>query len=359
MVTDSGLAQRPRPRGWLRRLWGHVCWIMRWLRRLLTCAAVAVLALELLTPSLDFSKSAGDFAFNPDYEQTHQAGSPETDLPPGVVRRARLMTTDSRFLTVDVQAPPGILESGPIPLTIIVPGLMTPDWALGPLEVSGHNAVIVYHSPREARVLGPNWPALTMLDQQDGGLWTFLTTNPLTKGYALHQALHEAPLDVAEIARWATTAFQAESGRINLIGIGSGALVAAAAADRMRAMGIPARTLTLVYPPADLDLAIRDLFFGLPEPVSSVLGSGLALLYRRLELARHLPAITHASKQLIIPLEAMELASYSALPAVDMAGRNSRVVEQKFGYSSLTLTQNVVAVRDIIWRWLRDQGAIN
>lgn len=359
MGTDSGLAQHPTPRRRGGRFLGLIRWILLWIRRLLVLGVFIVLGLELMSPSLDFSKGGGDFAFNPDYEQAHTSGMPESGMPPGVVRRAHLMTTDSRFLTVDVQAPPGAFETGPIPLTIIIPGLMTSEWTLGALDVKGHNAVIVYRSPREDRILGPNWPVLTMLDKHEGGLWTFLTTNPLTRGYALHQALHEAPLDVAEIARWATSAFQAEAGRINLVGIGTGALVAAAAADRLQAMGLPARTLTLVYPPADLKLAIRDHFSALPAPVRDVLGSGLALLYRRLDLARHLPAVAETRKQLLIPQEAPELASYVALPAVEMAGSNSAAMQLTFGYASVTLPQNVVVVRDIIWRWLRDQGAIN
>jgi hypothetical protein len=324
------------------------------LKRLALLTALALGTIELLSPSLNFSKGPGSHAFRSDtplenFSLTTESGRVLQS------KRTEILTSDYRRLTVDALSPDNLIGKAPLPLTIVVTGFLEPEWTLDQFALRSQNAVIVYRSPRQERMLGPAWPNRLMLRDS---LWLALTTNPVTKWYNLHQGLHEAPLDISEIARWAVDTLGVERTRINLIGLGSGGLLAAAAAERMQSMGLPARSLTMIYPPAELDSAIRDNL-DLPEVLRDPASKALAFLYRRLDLSRHLPFITTSVKQLIIPINAFELATYAALPAVTLAGENIKVRQVNVNYSGYYLNQNVAFIRDTVLRWLVEQGAIN
>lgn len=347
--------------GFLRRLRRYGPVARGTLRVLFRSAVLLVLCfglLEVLTPSLDFTKGPGAFSFDSVAGGTSRTDALGNPLPEPVARRLVARTSDSRTLTADVLALPGALESGAASLTVIVPGLMSGHQIFENIRPNGRNAVIVYHSPRDKRMRGPAWPSLRFMDEP-GGVWRFLTTNPLTKWYSLHQGMHEAPLDVSELVHWAVEQRMVDPARLNLVGVGSGALVAAAAADRLQALRHGVRTLVLVYPPADVALAVRDNLYPVPMIIGEQVGDTVSWLGRRLRLERHLPHLSQASKQLIIPLEAFELASYAAMPAVALAGENSQVARPRFGYSSLTLNENVSSVQTIVTQWLRAQGTID
>lgn len=317
--------------------------------KLVLLLIVSIVALELFVPSLDFHNGAGDYAFQSVSQpsQTTVTSSAGHGWP---ARHYDIVTSNGRNLSVDVIAPQGALGTIKLPLTIVMAGFLPPEWILDRTGMHGQNALIIYRSPRLNTIMSSAWPS---------SVFDIVSTNPITHGYNVYRALHEAPLDVAEIAHWATKDLGVEPERINLVGLGSGSLIAAAAADRMQSMGIPVRALTMIYPPADIASAIRDNASGIPHNLRNPISHFLAFLYRRLELEQHLPAVTTSAKQLIIPINAFELATYAALPAVTLAGENSEFTRIDVNYSGFYLDQNVTRIRDTVLKWLTAQGAIN
>lgn len=320
-----------------------------------TLGLVCIIAVEIFTPSLNYSGSPPKMfrsAQPADWADT-------TDAQTRRSFRTTLTTHDYRSLQIDYFAPLNLKDS-PIPLTIIVAGFMTPEWMIDKVRPQGYNAVVVYRSPRLSRMTGPMFPtsiqarnATTMTDY-----WNIFATNPFNHAYNIHAGMHEAPGDIVNIARWGIDNIRADPNRINVIGIGSGALIAAAATDGMQTSGISPRTLSLIYPPAMLSSAIYDNLVEWPKWSRRSASKLLDLVYFRLSLSRHLPNTGDVAKLLVLPQNAFELASYAAEPAIDLAGEKTTIERIDMNYTPYYTDKNINAVRDTVGRWLISQGAI-
>lgn len=315
----------------------------------------SVIAIEVVTPSLNYSSGGPKPYRSASPADWVEAGSEY----PRRAFRTKLTTHNYRSLQVDYIAPPN-LRDNPIPLTIIVTGFMTPEWMIEKVRPQGYNAVVIYRSPRSARINGTMLP--TVLQARNASSWSdywnLFTTNPFNYAYNLHAGLHEAPGDIVDIARWGIDNIKADPNRINIIGVGTGSLIAAAAANGMQGSGIIPRSLTLVYPPADMDSAIIDNLIDWPKWIRPAVAKITELAYFRLSLKRHLPNVEETAKLLVLPVNAFELASYAAEPAVALAGRKTTVERINLNYTAYYNDTNINTVRETVGRWLVGQGAI-
>lgn len=332
----------------LSSIWGLI-------KTVVLLALLAVGIVEIFTPSLNYTTSAPK-----PFRSATPAGWIEAgEAQPVRSYRTTLLTNDYRNVQVDYYTPDNI-NSGSIPLTIIVAGFMAPEWLMQQVNPRGFNAVVIYRSPRINRIIGNAFP--TALQARNArsfqDYWNIFATNPLNYVYSIHAGLHEAPGDIADIARWAVSNINADVNRINIIGLGSGALIAAAAADGLQSSGMPARTLTLVNPPANMASAIEDNLLEWPKWLRRPLSKALSYVYFRLDLKRHLPRINTASKLLVIPQNAFEIASYAAEPTVGLAGDKTTVERFDLQYKGFYESQNTSGIHDIVGRWLVDKGGI-
>ena len=318
-------------------------------------ALACILFMEVTPPSLDYSKGppAPYRSAQPaDWTENTGGTKPRT-------YRTKLTTHDYRSLQIDVFAPPN-MKDAPLPLTIIIAGFMSPEWLFEKVRPHGNNAVIFYTSPRLERMNGPFLPSVSQSRNASGlsGYWNLMATNPLNHIYSIHAGLHEAPADIVDIVSWAVENVNADVNRINIIGLGSGSLIASAAADALQVSGKPPRTLTLIYPPADMSSAITDNLIRWPRWVRDPLARLLELNFFRLGFERHLPYLSYISKLLVIPENAFELATYAAEPAIRLAGDKTDVVRHDLGYKGYYTDENTNGVRDIVGQWLISKGAI-
>lgn len=314
--------------------------------------------LEIMTPSMKF---AGD-----DHENYRSATQPQWFTlvsQNGLGYRAyrtSILTSDYRDLQVDVILPQNLPQS--LPLTIVAADFIKPEQMLDWVQPRGNNAIVIYRSPRLERILGPSLPFWSQISSIDSinSFWNVLGTNPISKWYATYEALHEAPYDLSEIARWAQDTLQIDGSRINLVGLGSGSLVAAAAAHRMQSIGFFPRTLTLVYPPADLKSVLQENFFYIPSTLRTPLSYALAFVYRRLDINRHLPFIsgTDNKRLIIIPDNAWDISTEAATPTLPTGGYGTDVIHIDVNHASTQNNQTVMMVHDKIVAWLMTQRAI-
>lgn len=316
---------------------------------------IAVVATQIFTPGLNFASS------DPKPFRSAQPADwvEATANNPRRSMRTRITTHDYRTLQVDYFAPPNLKDS-PIPLTIVVTGFMTPEWMIDKVRPQGYNAVVIYRSPRINRISGPMLPTAIQARNAQSltDYWNIFATNPLNYAYNIHAGLHEAPGDLVDIARWGIENIKVDANRINIVGLGTGSLIAAAAADALQADGIPARTVALVYPPAELSSAITDNLLDWPKWSRNIAAKILKMTYFRLHLERHLPRISNTAKLLVIPENAFELATYAAEPAISLAGDKTTVERLNLNYNAYYTETNVNAARDVVGRWLVGQGAI-
>lgn len=274
--------------------------------------------------------------------------------------RSSILTKDYRELQVDVILPQNLPQS--LPLTIIAAGFLKPEQMLDWVQPRGNNAIVIYRSPRLERILGPSrpfWSQITGINSL-ASFWNVVGTNPLSKWYAVYEAMHEAPYDISEIARWAQDTLQIDGSKINLVGLGSGSLTTTAAAHRMQSIGFFPRTLTLVYPPADLAAVFRDHLFYMPQVLRSPLSYGLTFVYRRLDLNQHLPFISGADNKrlIIIPQNAWEISTEAATPQLPSNGYGTDVAYIDVKQAATQNSQTVMTIRDKIVSWLMAQRAI-
>lgn len=280
-------------------------------------------------------------------------------------------TWDKRRLNISVLVPnhntaPGVHKN---PLTVIVTGFISPEWLLGYIRMRPGNAVLIYNSPRQKQILGMTTKSSSRItpsetEEDEGGifsgLWETITTSPPGRWYAIHQGLHEAPVDVAEIVRWAIKEHYADRHRINLVGIGSGSLIATTAASMLQDMGYPVRSLTLVNPPADLQKSISDQLLDSPEFLRPALSDGLAFLFRRLKLEKHLPKLAPETKiQLLAPRSAIEIRESAVTPAAAYLKESDRYAQIDYNYSPMISDHNAWFIHDTIRKWLLTEEAIN
>lgn len=341
---------------------GRFLWPLKPVWVLLKFAVFAAIAcyafLEITTPSMKF---AGD-----DHENYHSASQPQWITlvsQNGLGYRAyrtSILTSDYRDLQVDVILPQNLPQS--LPLTIVAAGFLKPEQMLDWVQPRGNNAIIIYRSPRLERILGPSlpfWSQITGINSL-ASFWNVLGTNPLSKWYAVYEAMHEAPYDISEIARWAQDTLQIDGSKINLVGLGSGSLTATAAAHRMQSIGFFPRTLTLVYPPADMAAVFRENLFYVPKSIRNPLSYGLTFVYRRLDLNQHLPFISGADNKrlIIIPQNAWEISTEAATPTLPANGYGTDVAYIDVKQTSAQNAQTVAAIRDKIVSWLMAQRAI-
>ncbi len=320
---------------------------------------VALIILQLLTPSLSYDATSAKLTYK-------HAGSTSWSTLRGesgetwTSQQVTLVTSDDRTLKVDYLRPQGTSSAANQALTVIVAGFLPVEWLIDQIRPTGNQTVVIYRSPRLKRMLISGWFPLHQLHSAKsiGDYWTFLTSNPLTYGYNVYMGLHEAPGDIVDIVDWARSYLAIDAQRINLIGIGAGALVAAAAANKLNTIALPARTLTLVYPPADLASAIRDNATSAPRWSRPLLATVLTPLYVRLTLTDHLSRTHPTRKYLIIPRRSFELATYAAEPAISVAGPEATIDYLDVDYSSLHLEGNSYQLRQKIGTWLVAQDAI-
>ena len=274
--------------------------------------------------------------------------------------RTTITTENNRKLQVDFYGP-STLGNGPIPLTIIVSNFIPPDKLLPQVRPQGYNATVIYRSPRFSRIMTDNWPSWAQIRNASsfGDYWNIICTNPLTKFYNTHAGFHETPGDITDIVLWARKHLHADVGRINLIGLGSGALTATAAANQLNTIGLPVRTLTLIYPPADLPSAIADNLIFWPKWMRNSVGSVSALIYARLDLNRHLPRVgAETNKLIIVPINSFDLAAYAAAPSIIMAGSRTTVQRIDVNFKGYYTSEVIETVRQTVGKWLVSQSAI-
>jgi hypothetical protein len=338
----------------LLMLWGT-------LKFLLIPTIVLFTLMQVMTPSLRYSAKSSADTYTDDMPNEWGQVVSSTGQSWSALRTA-VLTKDYRHLKIDYLAPPNSLQGGNIPITIIVAGFMPPEWLIDRVRPRGQNAVVVYRSPRLARMTGPSWPTLTMFRdaRKFSDFWNLVATNPINRLYSIHAGLHEAPADVVDIVTWARKNISADVNRINLIGLGSGSLIVAAAAHKLQAIGSPARTLTLIYPPALKDSAIQDNLIETPRWLRPFNAALLDKLYFRLNLQRHLPKVGDSTAKLVfIPRNSFDLATYAAEPTLQLTGANttSEFLDVNFtGFYDLT---NADKIRDAVYGWLSAQGGIN
>lgn len=312
--------------------------------------------LEVFTPSLNYT------SYPP---KPFRSASPPGWVEPNETQPLRsyhtnILTNDYRNLQVDYFTPDN-LSASPIPLTVIVTGFMMPEWLLPRVNPRGFNAVVIYRSPRIARVARGAFP--TLLQARNArtftDYWNLMGTNPLNYMYNIHAGLHEAPGDIADIVRWAVGNINADPGRINIVGLGTGALVAAAAVDGLQTSGIPPRTLTLVNPPADISSAVADNLLNWPRWMRQPLAKIMELVYFRLDLSRHVPHLTSTKTLMVIPHNSFELATYAAEPVTYLTtGTLGTTQYIDMHYKGFYDDRNVSALHDMVGRWLIDKGGI-
>lgn len=274
--------------------------------------------------------------------------------------RTIITTANNRKLQADFFAPP-TLGSGPIPLTIIVSSFLPPEKLFQQVRPQGYNATLIYRSPRYNRIMTDSWPSWAQISNASsfGDYWNILCTNPLTKFYNTHAGFHETPDDITDIVLWARKNIHADMGRINLIGLGSGAMTAAAAANQLNTIGLPVRTLTLIYPPADLPSAIADNLIFWPTWMRNSIGLTASLLYARLDLNRHLPRVgAETTKLIIVPINSFDLAAYAAAPSILLAGSRTTVQRIDVNFKGYYTTEVIETVRQTVGKWLVAQSAI-
>lgn len=341
------------------RIFGPVLPLLKFVRSIAFAAFFLYLGLELITPSLKFSDPSDEYYKNEGTpEWVSFATSSGTTYR---IYKNTLTTYDNRSLDVEVFIPPGPPSN--LPLTVIAANFIPPEQLADWIQPRGNNAIIIYRSPRLEKIMGNAFPRLKQLGHINSfsGFIDFLAENPLAYWYNMQQALHEAPYDISEIVRWATQRLNIDKNRINLLGLGSGSLEIAAAGHRLRNMGLTSRSLTLIYPPADLDSAIRDNLIFWPQwsrrPASLI----LAFVYRRLDLTRHLsPADLQIDKRLmVVPINAFELYTSAALPAADLAGPGTNIEHINVNYALYYDKANIATIRNRVANWLTAEGAIN
>lgn len=321
--------------------------------------ALALLIIELSTPTLSYNANSDTVTYRDDQpaQDVVVTGFNGQSWP---ALRTTLVTHDYRNLKIDYVVPDN-LGNSPLPLTVVVAGFLTPDWLIDRVIPHGHNVVAIYRSPRSERMLGPYLPYAGSLSNASkmADYWNILATNPFNKLYNVHAGLHEAPDDVVDIITWARSKLGVDIGRINIIGLGSGGLIASAAAHKLQTIGMPVRTLTLVYPPANLQSAVKDNLIGLPRWMRGPVASVLNLVYFRLQLSRHLPTLVYGQKLLVLPRNSYDLATYAADPAISMAGPDSTVKYLDVDYAGYYDAQVSEHVRALVNNWLIQQHAIN
>lgn len=319
-------------------------------------ALFALVLLEIFTPSLNFRENIPAA-----YRSDTPAGWTETSsLQSEKTYRTSILTDDYRQVQLDFFAPPNF-TTAPIPLTIIASPFMLPEWVISKVRPRGFNAVLVYTTNRLERVQGPAFPTLAQLSAASSpkDYWSLIASNPVNYAYNLHAALHEAPADIANIVRWAKANANIDGSRINLIGLGVGSLQASSAALALQAAGIPARTLTLINPPANMPSAIQDNLSKWPTWLRRPIAWVLSKLYFRLDLTRSLPYLNEKTARLIVlPVNSFELATYAAEPALALAGPKAGAVRIDMKYNGYYDDTYINTVRDTVGKWLVEAGGL-
>ncbi len=274
--------------------------------------------------------------------------------------RYAVTTWDDRILTVDLLLGHAAINAlAPQPLTIVICPSVQPTFLRSYMETRGGNILVVYQSPRWQSITAPDWPVKENGFYQLGDVWAYLTTNPVVKNFERHLALHEAPIDVAEIARWAIKEFYSEKGRVNLIGVGTGAMVAADAALLLSQMGIPPSSLVMVYPPADFDFVVETHLTDVPGMIRTPLAKLVAWTYRRLEFSRSLPYLTSIQKLIVVPGETYELPEAAYHELLQRAQPRTKIMQINYNYTQLAAPSNITYTRNVIADWLLSINAIN
>lgn len=273
-----------------------------------------------------------------------------------------IIAADGRKVPVDAFLPQHLPRG--LPLTVISANFIRNEQMLDWVQPRGSNAIIIYHPPRLERLLAPNFPFWSQIAniRSFSSFWHVITTNPVSKWYSTFRALHEAPYDISEIIRWAQDTLGIDSNHINLVGMGSGCLTMAAAADRLQSsLGIFPHTLTLIYPPADLETAIHESLFYIPRSLRTPTSYALTFAYRRLELENHLSRVVSNDNKrlLVIPINAWELSTLATLPAVQSAGNDVDVERINVNYSMYYDLRNIETIRNKVINWLLEERAID
>ena len=354
-------------------LWRLLHWLGRFSLRIVLFLLVFLFLLEVFAPSYSPRKAADAHRFSSVGEMKEAFF-----LSPSQQRWGRFTTKietwDGRDLELDIFLPEGASLHGynPLPLTIVTGGFVSPEWVLGYIQARPGNALIVYRSPRLKAIAEASWFGLGGEPRalypsgdatEENGLlaraWRIARTNPLRYWYALHQGVHEAPVDIAEIVRWATEKSYARRGEINLVGIGTGSLTTTAAATILRGTNFPMQTVTLINPPIDLQMAFEDALSGWPEFLRPTMAKALGVLYRRLDLTPHLPALAASTRlQMLLPRNALDVPNYDTSSLPPLMGTDDRFAVIEYSYTSVTADHNARFVSDIVQGWLLDQKAI-
>lgn len=325
----------------------------------LTLTVIVYLLIELTTPGLRFNGEDG-----------YKYRSVETPKWQTQISRngvgyyayhTEMIAADRRIVPIDVYLPQHLPQG--LPLTIISANFIRTEQMLDWVQPRGNNAIIIYHPPRQERLLAPSYPFWSQIThiRSFTDFWNVLATNPVNKWYSTYRAMHEAPYDISEIVRWAQDTLGVDSNHINLVGMGTGSLTMAAAADRLQTgMGIFPHTLTLIYPPADIHATIYESLFYVPGWIRSPLSYGLTFAYRRLELERHLSRVVGNDNKrlLVVPINAWELSTLATLPAIQSAGQDANVSRIDVNYAMFYDIKNIDTIRNSVLNWLKSERAI-
>jgi len=268
--------------------------------------------------------------------------------------RSIVTTDDFREMVAELIVPRGEITSD-LPLIIVNSAFMRGNDVLAIMGSSGNNAMLVY-TPPDLYNMRYNVSAATPDSSFLRTFWEGLRLNPINRWINIYIGLNRAPSDIVRLVDWARDTTKIDIKRINVIGLGLGCLTATQAALALEKIGLPPRTLTLVFPPADLQAAIEATVGG--YWIGSAFGAFNEFMLRRMLLPQTLPLITSPQKLLIVPVRDFDIPTYAVEPAIHLSRSGKTTFRINMEYKGWSLPQYTRAIRDQIFDWLIARDAI-
>ena len=338
--------KKPQRRGFLSVLFGFIRGIAT---KLAIIIALVFLALEALTPSLDYTKAEPLAPSTTNYKKEGQEVVGTT-----LYRTLSVSLITADFDKVDTKFfMPTNGGTTDLPLIVIAADMLSTEELQQHIRAIGSAVLVIYSSDKTGLMTGPNWPFWP--EGVDRNILAkaldVIETNPLTRRVTTQRRLHQAPEEIAEIVRWSSANLFTSRENIHLIGIGVGTLTATAAANRLGSLNSQVKTLSLVYPIADLSGMMAASMTNVPTLIQTPLGYVGSFLFRRLELKTQLPKV-QAPKLLIIPGRDLRLPQWASEQAALFAEEPKKVMIIETDYKGLGNVEVSEKVQQAIRNWL-------